>query len=88
VIIQVAVEEYLHSIGATRRPTTMSRAKQILRGFTLTYRDRELTDLKPQDITEYIHSLPHSNRTKYNHQVRVSAMLRHHGITLKADKPR
>lgn len=87
-IIQVAVEEYLTSISATRRSTTLSRATQILRGFTRTYANRELADLRPTDITEYIRSLPHSNRTKANHQIRVSAMLRHHGIMIKDDMPK
>lgn len=87
-IVQAAVQEYLLSISATRRASTINRAEQILRGFLRVYADRPLDDLKPTDITHYIRSLPHSNRTKCNHQIRVNAFLRHHGIILKCDKPR
>jgi integrase len=88
VLVPLAIETYLSNLSATRRPSTLKRAAQILRGFKAAYPNRLLADLQPTDLTEYIRSLPHSNRTKFNHQIRVSAMLRHHGITLKADKPR
>jgi integrase len=88
VLIPTACEKYLADLSATRRGSTVKRAEQILRGFQRTYADRNIADLRATDVVEYIRSLPHSNRTKFNHQIRVAAMLRWHGVALKAAVPR
>lgn len=79
---------YLENLARTRRTTTLSRAKQILKGFVGLFYDREIEDLTASELTSYIHSLKVGNRTKFNHQIRIEAMLRYHGINLKADKVR
>lgn len=86
--IQEAVERYLYNLAATRRPATVSRATQILRGFTRVFYAQDPATLTAADITEYIRALKVGNRTKFNHQIRIEAMLRYHGIILKTSKPR
>jgi integrase len=88
VLTPLACEAYLADLSATRRITTVRRAEQILRGFKQIFPDRHIADLQASDVVAYIRALPHSNRTKFNHQIRVHAMLRFHGVTIKADKPR
>jgi integrase len=88
VLIPTAVESYLATLRTTRRPTTVSRASQILRGFVSSFPDRRLNELQSSDVMSYVKALPHSNRTKANHHIRIVAMLRHHGITIKAECPR
>ena len=87
-IVPAAVEKYLATLSATRRTTTVNRAAQILRGFVASFPDRRLNELQPSDVMGYVQHLPHSNRTRANHHIRIIAMLRHHGITIKAECPR
>ena len=83
-LIPAAVESYLATLRTTRRPTTVSRASQILRGFVSSFPDRRLNELQSSDVMSYVKALPHSNRTKANHHIRIVAMLR---ITGSPSKP-
>lgn len=85
---QEAVSRYLEALAHTRRKSTVNRANQILKNFVIEFRNKPLESFSSSDISGYISRLPHCARTRANHHVRVIALLRFHGNTLKVPAPR
>jgi integrase len=88
VFVSEAIDRYIENVRATKRPRTLESAQQILREFNSVFYNRLLADLQPADLTDYISALPHSNRTKANRHLRITAFLRFHGVTLKTTRPK
>ena len=55
--IHEAVSQNLKHIQRFRRPRTLEAAKQILETFASQYGDRELDDLRADDIEDFVSSL-------------------------------
>jgi integrase len=89
--LEEAIRSYLDDLGINRRSTTVNRAQQILNEFIAVAGDVPLSEIGRAHINRFLASrreADNCNRTLWNKSTRVLALLRHHGITLKCDKPR
>jgi integrase len=86
-----AVQTYLDDLNVNRRSTTVNRAAQILNEFVACAGDVPLSTIDRTHINRFLaerRSVDNCNRTLWNKSTRVLALLRHHGITIKCEKPR
>jgi integrase len=86
-----AVQAYLDDLSVNRRSTTVNRAAQILNEFVASAGNLPLSTIDRTHINRFLadrRSAANCNRTLWNKSTRVLALLRHHGITIKCEKPR
>jgi integrase len=90
-LLKTAIDDYLETVLATKRPRTYESANLILCRLKQKFGDREFAKFTGIDLTRYLSELPYSNRTKANIHIRVGAMLRHHDVEMrkfKSPRPR
>jgi integrase len=91
-LLEEAVQQYLEDLQINRRATTVNRAQQILNEFLAHAGNRPLGEIGRAEINSFLAARraerSNGNRTLWNKSTRVLALLRHHGIALKIQKPR
>ena len=93
-LLQDAIKVYLNDLQRFRAPGTVAGAKPMLRSFGGRFAGRFINDINRQDLLDHMDTLKGkglSDRTIFNHVVRIGALLRSHGIVgllSSSDKPR
>lgn len=90
-LLNQAIDDYLETVLATKRPRTFESANLILCRLKDKFGERKFEEFTGVDLTRYLNALPYSNRTKFNIHIRVGAMLRHHDVEMrkfKSPRPR
>ena len=80
-----AVLDYLTDLKRFRAPATVKGATQMLTRFSIGFPGRLIAEITRKDLLLYMDSLKAdglSDRTIFNYQIRIGALLRKHGIVV------